>query len=639
MITADSIGVEFGMQVLFQEASFSIMPKDRIALVGRNGAGKSTLLKIIAGQREPSSGVVRRAKGCVIGYLSQILPAVNTNSVMQEVQTVFEHEHEQEKRVQLLNDEIAQRTDYQSQEYADLVELFSHEMEHLTLFKSSNSEGAIEKVLQGLGFVRTDFDRPLSEFSGGWRMRVELAKLLLQSPDVLLLDEPTNHLDIESIYWLEKYLQRSNSAVVLVSHDRTFLNNVTNRTLDISCGKIIDYKVKYDDYVRLSAERREQQMRAYENQQKEIADITKFIERFRYQATKATQVQSRIKQLEKMERVEVDEVDNSSLHLTFPPCSRSGDFPLLCHSLSKKYGEKIVFKGVDLSVKRGEKIAFVGKNGEGKSTMIKCIMGEIDFQGELQLGHNISIGYFAQNQADLLDSEATVYDTISLAARGDMRLKIYDLLGAFLFGQEDFEKKVKVLSGGERTRLAMIKLLLEPVNFLILDEPTNHLDLRTKDVLKHAIEKFDGTVIVVSHDRDFLNGLTDRIYEFGGGKVHEFIGNIYEYLQKKEEEAQTTSTLKATTTSACNKPTSSSTPSKESYEQQKENAKRLRKLQRNVDDAEAKVAELEDALQSIEQQLAELASPPMELLDRYSQLRTDLEKAMTVWEEAIEAIG
>lgn len=639
MITIEHLGLEFGMQVLFSDASFSINPKERIALVGRNGAGKSSLLKIIAGLQEPSSGVIERAKDCIIGYLPQTLPLASTQTIIEEVKTVFKHEYEQEQLVLDLNTEIAERTDYESDSYANLVQRFSHEMERLTLLKSANSEASIEKILQGLGFVRSDFERSLDEFSGGWRMRVELAKLLLQSPDVLLLDEPTNHLDIESIYWLEKYLQRSHSAVVLVSHDRAFLNSVTNRTLDISCGKIIDYKVSYDNYIQLSAERREQQLRAYENQQKEIADIRKFIERFRYQATKATQVQSRIKQLEKMELVEVDEVDNSALRLTFPPCIRSGDYPLLCQNLSKSYGEKIVFRDVDLTIKRGEKVAFVGKNGEGKSTMIKCIMGEVDFQGKLERGHNISVGYFAQDQADLLDGELTVYDTISQVARGDIRLKIYDLLGAFLFGREDFDKKVKFLSGGERTRLAMIKLLLEPVNFLILDEPTNHLDLRTKDVLKHAIESFDGTVIVVSHDRDFLNGLTERIYEFGRGKVREFIGNIYDYLQKKEEEAQSVTTLK-TFSSPSTQPTPLSSPaSKESYELQKESAKRLRKLQRQVEQAENKVTELEEALQAIEAQLSETSSPSMDLLNHYSQLQSELTEATKLWEIAIEELG
>lgn len=510
--------MEFGATPLFQDVSYVINDKDRIALVGKNGAGKSTMLKIIAGLQQPTSGTVAVSGGSTIGYLPQVMVLSDEHTVREEAEQAFSHISQMQERLDRMNQELADRTDYDSESYMALVEKFTHESERFQMMGGMNYQAELERTLMGLGFAREDFDRPTREFSGGWRMRIELAKLLLRRPDVLLLDEPTNHLDIESIQWLENFLATKANAVVLVSHDRAFINNVTNRTLEISSGRVFDYKVKYDEYVRLRAERREQQLRAYENQQKEIADIKEFIERFRYKPTKAVQVQSRIKQLEKMVPIEVDEVDNSALRLKFPPALRSGDYPLICEGVRKAYGEHVVFHDVDLTIKRGEKVAFVGKNGEGKSTLVKCIMGEIPFEGNLKLGHNVQIGYFAQNQAQLLDGELTVFDTIDRVAKGDIRLKIRDILGAFMFGGEASEKKVKVLSGGERSRLAMIKLLLEPVNFLILDEPTNHLDMRSKDVLKDAIRDFDGTVVVVSHDREFLDGLVSKVYEFGGGR-------------------------------------------------------------------------------------------------------------------------
>ncbi len=529
MISVDNLSVEFAARPLFQGVSFVVNPKDRIALVGKNGAGKSTLLKILAGLQSPTSGTVSTPRETTIGYLPQVMVLQDEHTVIEETETAFAHISDLQDEIARMNDELAQRTDYESAEYMALVERFTHESERFSMMGGMNYRAEMERTLLGLGFERTDWDRPTREFSGGWRMRIELAKLLLRRPDVLLLDEPTNHLDIESIRWLEQFLARSGSSVVLVSHDRAFINNVTNRTLEISCGKITDYKVKYDEFVRLRAERREQQLRAYENQQKEMADIRDFIERFRYKPTKAVQVQSRIKQLEKMVPIEVDEIDTASLHLKFPPCSRSGDYPVICEDLRKDYGAHCVFHDVNLTIKRGEKVAFVGKNGAGKSTLVKCIMQEIDHGGRLQLGHNVEIGYYAQNQAQLLDENLTVFDTIDRVATGDIRLKIRDILGAFMFGGEASDKKVKVLSGGERSRLAMIKLLLEPVNFLILDEPTNHLDMRTKDVLKEAIQAFDGTVILVSHDREFLDGLVDKVYEFGGGKVREHLGGIYDF--------------------------------------------------------------------------------------------------------------
>ena len=641
MISVEHLSVEFGTRPLFADVSFVINKKDRIALVGKNGAGKSTLLKILAGQQQPTTGIVAVQNDTTIGYLPQVMVLSDEHTVMEEAEKAFDHISEMQGRIDRLNNELAERTDYESADYMALVERFTHESERFQMMGGMNYHAQLEKTLQGLGFSTSDFNRPTKEFSGGWRMRIELAKLLLRQPDVLLLDEPTNHLDIESIRWLEQFLSRSSSAVVLVSHDRAFINNVTNRTLEISCSKVTDYKVKYDEFIQLRAERREQQLRAYENQQKEIADIRDFIERFRYKPTKAVQVQSRIKQLEKIVPIEVDEVDNASLHLKFPPCSRSGDYPVICEDVRKDYGEHCVIHDVNLTIKRGEKVAFVGKNGEGKSTLVKCIMGEIPFTGHLKVGHNVQIGYYAQNQAQLLDGELTVFDTIDRVAQGDIRLKIRDILGAFMFGGEASDKKVKVLSGGERSRLAMIKLLLEPVNFLILDEPTNHLDMRTKDVLKEAILAFDGTVIVVSHDRDFLNGLVTKVFEFGGGVVREHLGGIYDFLQKKEIEsldALQSSRMDSTGSPSASKQ-EAATPSegKQSYEERKEQAKLRRKAEKRVEQCEAKVAELEKAKADVEAQLAtpEGASD-QSLFTRYAQLQSDLKEAETEWEEAME---
>lgn len=645
MISVEHLSVEFSARPLFTDVSFVINKKDRIALVGKNGAGKSTLLKILSGHQEPTSGTVAVQNDITIGYLPQVMVLSDEHTVMEEAEKAFEHISDMQQRVEQLNNQLANRTDYESESYMQLVETFTHESERFQLMGGMNYHAELERTLQGLGFATSDFNRPTKEFSGGWRMRIELAKLLLRRPDVLLLDEPTNHLDIESIRWLEKFLARSASAVVLVSHDRAFINNVTNRTLEISCGKITDYKVKYDDYVKLRAERREQQLRAYENQQKEIADIKDFIERFRYKPTKAVQVQSRIKQLEKIVPIEVDEVDNSSLHLKFPPCSRSGDYPVICEDLRKDYGKHCVFHNVNLTIKRGEKVAFVGKNGEGKSTLVKCIMNEIPYTGKLKLGHNVEIGYYAQNQAQMLDGELTVFDTIDRVAKGDIRLKIRDILGAFMFGGEASDKKVKVLSGGERSRLAMIKLLLEPVNFLILDEPTNHLDMRTKDVLKEAILSFDGTVIVVSHDRDFLDGLVSKVYEFGGGLVREHIGGIYDFLQKKEmeslDELHTAGSPSATTQSTSKAPDSAEVASegKLSYEEQKEKAKLRRKAEKLVEKCEEDVAKLEQKKADVE---AKLATPEgatdATLFEVYAEVQQELKQAEDAWEKAMEAI-
>ncbi len=639
MISVEHLKVEFAARPLFDDATFVINKKERIALVGKNGAGKSTLLKILAGQQQPTSGTVAVQRDVTIGYLPQVMVLSDEHTVMEEAEKAFDHISELQAYIAKLNDELASRTDYETPAYMELVERFTRESDRFAMMGGANYRAEMERTLLGLGFERSDFDRPTSEFSGGWRMRIELAKLLLRRPDVLLLDEPTNHLDIESIRWLEGFLARSPGAVVLVSHDRAFINNVTNRTLEISCGRIYDYRVKYDEYVKLRAERREQQLRAYENQQKEIADIKEFIERFRYKPTKAVQVQSRIKQLEKIVPIEVDEVDNATLHLKFPPCLRSGDYPLICENLSKHYGEHCVFAGVNLTMKRGEKVAFVGKNGEGKSTLVKCIMGEIPYDGSLRLGHNVQIGYYAQNQAQLLDGELTVYDTIDRVAKGDIRLKIRDILGAFMFGGEASDKKVKVLSGGERSRLAMIRLLLEPVNFLVLDEPTNHLDMRTKDVLKEAIRAFDGTVIVVSHDRDFLDGLVDKVYEFGGGRVREHIGGIYDFLQKKQienlDELHLAPSAPATPVAAAEEPSRG----KLSYEQQKEQARRLRKAEKAVAEKERQIADLEQQVAELE---ARMATPEgaadASLFETHGRLQKALDAAMEEWEEASEAL-
>lgn len=630
--------MEFGATPLFQDVSYVINDKDRIALVGKNGAGKSTMLKIIAGLQQPTSGTVAVSGGSTIGYLPQVMVLSDEHTVREEAEQAFSHISQMQERLDRMNQELADRTDYDSESYMVLVEKFTHESERFQMMGGMNYQAELERTLMGLGFVREDFDRPTREFSGGWRMRIELAKLLLRRPDVLLLDEPTNHLDIESIQWLENFLATKANAVVLVSHDRAFINNVTNRTLEISCGRVFDYKVKYDEYVRLRAERREQQLRAYENQQKEIADIKEFIERFRYKPTKAVQVQSRIKQLEKMVPIEVDEVDNSALRLKFPPALRSGDYPLICEGVRKVYGEHVVFHDVDLTIKRGEKVAFVGKNGEGKSTLVKCIMGEIPFEGNLKLGHNVQIGYFAQNQAQLLDGELTVFDTIDRVAKGDIRLKIRDILGAFMFGGEASEKKVKVLSGGERSRLAMIKLLLEPVNFLILDEPTNHLDMRSKDVLKDAIRDFDGTVVVVSHDREFLDGLVSKVYEFGGGVVKEHLGGIYDFLQRKNIESlndlqKPSLSTSSTMVSFVEEKTGAS--NRLSYEQQKEQQKKIRRLEKAVEQCEARIGELEAAVKMLEDQLATPeGAADVSIYERHGALKKQLDEAVNAWEEA-----
>lgn len=651
MISVESLSVEFSARPLFSGASFVINKKDRIALVGKNGAGKSTLLKILAGLQQPTSGTVAVQKDVSVGYLPQVMVISDDRTVIEETERAFEHISAMQDDIARLNAELAERTDYDSPAYMELVERFTHLSERFQMMGGMNYRAEMERTLIGLGFTAADFDRPTSEFSGGWRMRIELAKILLRRPDVLLLDEPTNHLDIESIGWLEQFLARSPGAVVLVSHDRAFINNATNRTIEISCGRITDYRVRYDDYVRLRAERREQQIRAYENQQKEIADIKDFIERFRYKPTKAVQVQSRIKQLEKIVPIEIDEVDTSSLHLKFPPCLRSGDFPLICEDVRKDYGAHCVFHDVTLTIRRGEKVAFVGKNGEGKSTLVKCIMGQIPFDGSLKVGHNVQIGYYAQNQAQLLDGELTVFDTIDRVAKGDVRLKIRDILGAFMFGGEASEKKVKVLSGGERSRLAMIKLLLEPVNFLILDEPTNHLDMRTKDVLKEAIRAFDGTVILVSHDRDFLDGLVSKVYEFGGGRVREHLGGIYDYLHARQIEtldqlsaapARTgTAPVKTGTASAKTVAVTETAASagKLDYEQRKEQQRQRRKLEKAVADAERRIGELEKDLAGVEAQMATPeGAADTALYERHAALKKQLDDAMDAWEKAGEAL-
>ena len=644
MISIDNLKVEFGVKPLFDNVSFVINDKDRIALVGKNGAGKSTMLKIICGLQKPTSGNVAIPNDTTIGYLPQVMNLQDNTTVREEVKKAFADISKMKERVDKLNEELAQRTDYESDSYMELVQKFTTEHERYMMMGADNYEAEMERTLTGLGFERTDFDRPTSEFSGGWRMRIELAKILLRRPDVLLLDEPTNHLDIESIQWLEHFLQQSAKAVVLVSHDRAFINNVTNRTLEITCGRVTDYKVKYDEYVKLRAERREQQLRAYENQQKEIADIKDFIERFRYKPTKAVQVQSRIKQLEKIVPIEIDEVDNSALHLKFPPCLRSGDYPIICEDVEKSYGSHTVFSNVTLTIKRGEKVAFVGKNGEGKSTLVKCIMNEIPFGGTLKVGHNIQIGYFAQNQAQMLDGELTVFETIDNVARGDIRLKINDILGAFMFGGEASEKKVKVLSGGERSRLAMIRLLLEPVNLLILDEPTNHLDMPSKDVLKEAIKAFDGTAIVVSHDREFLDGLVSKVYEFGGGKVTEHLGGIYDYLQAHNA-ATIDERLSSLSQTSGNKSVSSNEPQQEpsagklSYAEHKEQQKKIRKAERAVAESEEKISKMEARIKELDTLLCNPDhASDMVLITEYTDIKKAIEEEEERWEKLSEEL-
>ena len=626
--------VEFGATPLFEDVSFVINKKDRIALVGKNGAGKSTMLKILAGLQRPTAGVVAVPREVTVGYLPQVMVLSDECTVMEEAEKAFEQITEMQARLERMNQELADRTDYESESYHALIERFTHENERFLLMGGTNYRAEAERTLQGLGFSRDDFGRPTSEFSGGWRMRIELAKLLLRRPDVLLLDEPTNHLDIESIQWLENFLATRCNAVVLVSHDRAFINNVTTRTIEITCGRIYDYKVPYDEFVKLRKERREQQLRAYENQQKQIQDTEEFIERFRYKATKAVQVQSRIKQLEKIVPIEVDEEDNSALRLKFPPAVRSGNYPVICEDVRKAYGDHLVFDHVDLTIKRGEKVAFVGKNGEGKTTLVKCIMGETPFDGKLTIGHNVQIGYFAQNQAQLLDENLTVFDTIDRVAVGDIRLKIRDILGAFMFGGEASEKKVKVLSGGERSRLAMIRLLLEPVNLLILDEPTNHLDMRSKDVLKDAIRDFDGTVIVVSHDREFLDGLVTKVYEFGGGRVREHLGGIYDFLAKKKIDSLAELQLSASPTVQKTEAQPVS-ESKLNYEAQKELAKKMRRIEKQVADCEQRIERLEQDIAALE---ARMATPEgasdMKLYEQHAALKKDMDAVVEEWEAA-----
>lgn len=669
MISVEGLKVEFGVKPLFQDASFVVNDHDRIALVGKNGAGKSTMLKVLCGLQKPTSGTVAVPSDTTVGYLPQVMRLQDDTSVVEETRKAFAGVARLKARVEELNRQIAERTDYESREYMDLVDRFSTEHDRLMMMGAESCEAEMERTLVGLGFERTDFCRPTSEFSGGWRMRIELAKILLQKPDVLLLDEPTNHLDIESIQWLEQFLVQSARAVVLVSHDRAFINNVTNRTLEISCGRVIDYRVKYDEYVTLRAERREQQLRAYENQQKEIADMKDFIEKFRYKPTKAVQVQSRIKQLEKIVPIEIDEVDTSALRLKFPPCLRSGDYPVICDEVRKDYDQHTVFDHVNLTIKRGEKVAFVGRNGEGKSTLVKCIMGEIPFTGTLKIGHNVQIGYFAQNQAQLLDENLTVFETIDNVARGEIRLRIKNILGAFMFGGEASDKKVKVLSGGERSRLAMIRLLLEPVNLLILDEPTNHLDMQSKDVLKEAIRAFDGTAIIVSHDREFLDGLVDKVYEFGGGMVREHLGGIYDFLRCKNiatldalsgsqanggsptggSQGKTPSTGKSNSSTGKSNPADkeageaqadASTPTqKQSYAEHKEQQKKIRRVEKAVKASEETIDRMEKRLKELDEILCDPANASnMELVTEYTSVRKSLDQEVEKWTQMSEEL-
>ena len=659
MISVEGLRVEFGGFTLFDDVSFVVNKKDRIALVGKNGAGKSTMLKILAGLQSPTSGVVSIPKETTIGYLPQQMQLKDTRTVREEAELAFDHIHDMEREINALNEQLAERTDYESEAYHKIIDKVTHLSEQFQMIGGNNYHAELERTLLGLGFMREDFDRPTSEFSGGWRMRIELAKLLLRRPDVLLLDEPTNHLDIESIQWLENFIATRANAVILVSHDRAFIDNTTSRTIEIELGHIYDYKVKYSDYVTLRKERREQQLRAYENQQKKLADTEAFIERFRYKATKSTQiqsrikdfierfrykptkavqVQSRIKQLEKIERIEVDEVDTAMLNLKFPPAPHSGSYPVIAEEVSKRYGDHLVFEHVNLTIKRGEKVAFVGKNGEGKSTLVKCIMNEIPFEGSLKLGHGVKIGYFAQNQAQLLDDNLTVFDTIDYVAQGDIRTKIRDILGAFMFGGEASEKKVAVLSGGERSRLAMIRLLLEPVNLLILDEPTNHLDMRSKDVLKNALKDFDGTVIVVSHDRDFLDGLVEKVYEFGNKRVVEHLGGIYDFLERKK--MQNLQELEISNKKT-NEPAESEGPTqnKLSYEARKELNKAVKKQEKLIAELEKKIEELETSIAELE---AKLATPEgasdTELYTQYADLKKSLSETMDQWTEQTMAL-
>ena len=638
MISVEGLKVEFSARPLFHDVSFVINDQDRIALVGKNGAGKSTMLKILCGQQTPTAGVVSIPNDTTIGYLPQVMRLQDNTTVREEARKAFSACTELKALVDRLGTEMAERTDYDSPDYLALVDKFTQEHERYLMMGGDNYEAEMERTLCGLGFSRDDLERPTSEFSGGWRMRIELAKILLQKPDVLLLDEPTNHLDIESIQWLEQFLAQSAKAVVLVSHDRAFINNVTNRTIELTCGRAVDYKVKYDQYVVLRAERREQQLRAYENQQKEIADMRDFIERFRYKPTKAIQVQSKIKQLEKIVPIEIDEVDRSAMRLKFPPCLRSGDYPVICDGVGKSYGDHTVFSDVTLTIKRGEKVAFVGKNGEGKSTLVKCIMGEIPFTGNLKIGHNVQIGYFAQNQAQLLEEEITIFDTIDQVAKGDMRLRVNDLLGAFMFGGELSEKKVQVLSGGERSRLAMIKLLLEPVNLLILDEPTNHLDMMSKDVLKDAIKAFDGTAIIVSHDREFLDGLVDKVYEFAAGHVREHLGGIYDYLRGHNTIDDKLQAVYAQQPKEAEQQPDKST-ARQDYDARKDDQKKLRKARKALEDCEKRIASMEERIAELDSllMLPENASD-MTLVTEYTSIKKKLDEENERWFEMAEGM-
>ena len=646
MISVEGLKVEFGIKPLFSDATFVVNARDRIALVGKNGAGKSTLLKIICGQERATAGSVNVQSDTTIGYLPQVMNLQDRTTVREEAQKAFADIHQLKARLDRMERQLNERSDYDSDDYMQLVEHYTSEHERYLMLGPDGQEAAIERTLTGLGFERTDFDRPTSEFSGGWRMRIELAKILLRHPDVLLLDEPTNHLDIESIQWLEQLLAQWSGAVMLVSHDRAFINNVSNRTLEISCGRVIDYRVKYDEYVTLRRERREQQLRAYENQQKEMADIRSFVERFRYKATKAVQVQQRLRQLEKMVPIEVDEVDNSAMHLKFPPCLRSGDYPVICDEVRKVYSH-LVFDHVNLTIKRGEKVAFVGKNGEGKTTLVKCIMGEIPFDGMLKIGHNVQIGYFAQNQAQLLDESLTVYQTIDYVAKGDVRLRINDILGAFMFGGENSDKKVKVLSGGGRSRLAMSRRLLEPVNLLIRDEPTNHLDMQSKDVLKEAIKAFDGTAIIVSHDREFLDGLVTKVFEFGGGKVREHIGGIYDFLRSRKiselselgRVAPVAQRTQAESASAAAPEQPSRQGGSASYAAHKEQQKQLRKAERAVEESEKKIAKMEQQLKELDQLLCDpQKASDMVLVTEYTDIKKALDAEVERWEQLSEEL-
>ena len=637
MVAVNGIEVSFAAKPLLKGVSFVINKGDKIALTGKNGAGKSTLLKIISGLQEPTAGNISKPTEFSIGYLPQQMKISDTTTLLEEVRKIFQDKNLLEKEIERLHDKLEKITDYESKEYYNLFERLEELNLRLQYEISANNDAEIEKILIGLGFTRDDFKRPTAHFSGGWRMRVEIAKLLLKNHDLLLLDEPTNHLDIESIRWMEQFLKARNKAVLLVSHDRDFLDNVTNRTIEINCGQIHDYDVNYSQFVELRKERVEQQLRAYTNQQKQIAEIKDFIEKFRYKATKAVQVQSRIKQLEKIVPIEVDEVDHSAVNIKFPPAERSGDFPLIVENLAKAYGDNLVFSGAEFTLRRGEKVAFVGKNGEGKSTLVKCIMNQVDYTGKLQIGHNIKIGYFAQNQAQLLDESLTVFETIDNVAVGDIRTRIKDLLAAFLFRGEDIDKKVSVLSGGEKTRLAMIKLLLQPVNFLILDEPTNHLDMRTKEILKKALKDFNGTMIVVSHDRNFLDGLVEKIYEFGGGKVTEHLGGVYDFLQKKEISDFRGLEISGQNNTDNRKPAEAAPPkeisaSKESYLQQKERERKIKRIEKNIQKLENEIEETELKLKEIETKMSG-GDTSAQLIEDYSKHQEHLGKIMEEWEE------